>query len=38
MVEFIEKYEQDARVNPKNLGIRIEADTVFKRLKEHFIV
>ena len=36
MVGFIEKYEQEPNINPKNLGIKVEADVVFKRLKEYY--
>ncbi|MCK4695562.1 MAG: hypothetical protein KAT74_07355 [Candidatus Cloacimonetes bacterium] len=36
MVGFIKKYEQEPNINPKNLGIQIETDVVFKRLKEYY--
>ena len=36
MVEFIKKYEQEPNINPKILGIRVEAEVVFKRLKEYY--
>ncbi|MDP8268992.1 MAG: hypothetical protein P9L97_09715 [Candidatus Tenebribacter davisii] len=36
MVEFMEKYEKDTSIIPKNLGVKVEADTVFRRLKEYF--